>query len=668
MYVIGAPVTSYAQSYTAKQGVLDLRGVDFDESKSVALRGEWEFYWERFVEPGEFHVRSSIHFVDLPGSWNGEEIKGEKIGANGFASYRLSVLLDDSVKSMALKMNVVSTAYRLYVNGREVLNIGKAGDSKEATVAEYDPSIAYFTPTPTTEILLQVANFEHRIGGARDTIYIGKPDALFSSRGVSLLNALFLAGSFFMMGLYHLVLYIINRDESPLYFSLFCFFLTIRLLVTGDMPITAYVSPSWANLVRMEYLTFYLSGIVFLKFFSSMFLKFRIRFIEKFAYIFVGIMSLVVILAPPPLFTRFLMATQVVVLGVVIYSFYILFKEYREGNKEVIIFFLGYVFFITSIVNDILFVDEYIETGHMFSFGLFLFLGSQAALLSLRYSSAFKTNLKLLGQLNQSNLELESKVLDRTNDLNKQKETLETSNIKITHQNEELHKLNEELDSFVYSVSHDLKAPIASMLGLLHLSEQEEDMETLRKYMQMMGSSLHKQDEFIADILNYSKNARQVLHKDQIDFEKLVNRGLEQHEFVENWSLIEKIIAVEQKGEFVSDQTRISIILNNLLSNALKYCTVGSAKPSVDITVVANDQEATLIVADNGSGIDAEYQEKVFDMFYRADDKKHGSGLGLYIVKETLNKLDGSIMLESVKGHGTKITVVIPNLKPVTHE
>ena len=97
----------------------------------------------------------------------------------------------------------------------------------------------------------------------------------------------------------------------------------------------------------------------------------------------------------------------------------------------------GFNIFVT-VVNDILFVNDYIETGHMFSLGLFLFLGSQAVLLSRRYSSAFTTNAQLLNELNRVNRQLEDKVLQRTTDLNNKKNALEEQNIKITQQNHEL--------------------------------------------------------------------------------------------------------------------------------------------------------------------------------------------------------------------------------------
>jgi signal transduction histidine kinase len=651
---------------SAVEGVIDLRKLNQEELKSVALDGEWEFYWQQFVDPKSKENFELSTYAELPSSWNDIEIDGSPLGPDGYATYRLTILLDESVGLMALQMNVISTSYRLFINGDELLTVGIPATNKQETYPEYGPATVFFNPETVNEVIIQVANFDHRLGGVRDTVYLGDPYVLAKSKETALLTALFLGGCFFMMGLYHLVLYVINRDNAPLYFSLFCFILTIRVMVTGEIPITAFYSPDWYLLVKVEYLTFYLSGMAFLKFFSSMFQKFSIKFIENFCYLAVGTMSVLVVFTQPVFFTQLLVAMQVLIVLLMVYTFYILYKEYKNGNNEAVVFFLGYIFFMATIVNDILFVDEFIETGHLFFLGLFIFLGSQAALLSRRYSMAFTTNLSLLGQLNQANQGLETKVLQRTEVLNLQNETLEERNVKISSQNQELLKLNAELDRFVYSVSHDLKAPIASMLGLLHLSENEQDLDQLKQYMELMERSLKKQSAFISDILDYSKNARLELNTEPVDFKQLVQRVFEQHEFVDNWSSIEKKIIVNQEGDFISDVQRLAIVLNNLISNALKYSSIATDHPRVEVRIDANSEQADIYIIDNGSGIDLEHQDRVFEMFYRADDKMHGSGLGLYIVKETVDRLGGTIGLKSKKREGTTIKVTIPSIQVST--
>ncbi|HZG01667.1 MAG TPA: HAMP domain-containing sensor histidine kinase, partial [Chitinophagales bacterium] len=120
--------------------------------------------------------------------------------------------------------------------------------------------------------------------------------------------------------------------------------------------------------------------------------------------------------------------------------------------------------------------------------------------------------------------------------------------------------------------------------------------------------------------------------------------------------------ALRNKDVFSSDPGRISVLLNNLISNAIRYQNPNVDKPYVDIAVETTADAAFIVVKDNGIGIDKAQQSKVFDMFYRVSQNSVGSGLGLYIVKETVEKLQGKIDLKSEPGTGTAFTIVLPNL------
>jgi signal transduction histidine kinase len=102
--------------------------------------------------------------------------------------------------------------------------------------------------------------------------------------------------------------------------------------------------------------------------------------------------------------------------------------------------------------------------------------------------------------------------------------------------------------------------------------------------------------------------------------------------------------------------------MNNLISNAIRYYNPAVSRPYVEISILANSEHAEIIVRDNGIGIDEKYHDKIFDMFFRVSKKSVGSGLGLYIVKETIEKLDGEIGLTSEKDKGTEFKILIPNL------
>lgn len=229
--------------------------------------------------------------------------------------------------------------------------------------------------------------------------------------------------------------------------------------------------------------------------------------------------------------------------------------------------------------------------------------------------------------------------------------------------NTDLKKTNTELDRFVYSASHDLRAPLKSMLGLIHITRESIDPENVELYerLTMLDDSVIKLDNFIENILNYSKNTRMESNLEEINFEKLLREIKESHEFMDITKELNFKVEVNSKGKFVSDNRRLNIIINNIVSNAIKYRDISKKISFVNISINYDKTKAIITVEDNGIGISDKEKEKVFDMFYRATPLSSGSGLGLYIVKETIEKLGGKINVESELNKGTKFIVEITN-------
>jgi len=239
----------------------------------------------------------------------------------------------------------------------------------------------------------------------------------------------------------------------------------------------------------------------------------------------------------------------------------------------------------------------------------------------------------------------------------------------LRRQNEELIKINRELDSFVYSVSHNLRSPLASVLGLVHVAKLEDQKYNFNfsPYLSMIEQSVNRLDDTIKEILDYSRNARSPLMLSPINMEKLVKECFERVKYLDRYADIIKTINVKLDVPFYSDQYRLTTILQSLISNAILYCDDKKAKKTLHIEAksIDNDSEVRIVVKDNGIGIDSEYINMIYNMFFRATDESKGAGLGLYIVKETLQKLNGTIAVESVFGEGTTFTVMVPNVKPI---
>ena len=234
-------------------------------------------------------------------------------------------------------------------------------------------------------------------------------------------------------------------------------------------------------------------------------------------------------------------------------------------------------------------------------------------------------------------------------------------NIKLKRQNVQLQKANAELDSFVYKASHDLRAPLTSLLGLIEVMRLENDVKKNAEYTALQIKLVKKLDSYIQDILNISKNERLPIELQPIEFEDLVKDYLAQLQYAENYDQINKHLFVQQSAPFYSDLRRVGIIFNNLLTNAIRYSDFGKEFPNISIKIIADEKEVQIEVRDNGIGISREHLSKVFKMFYRATDTKSGSGLGLYIVSETVERLGGEIKLTSEAGKWTCFNITLPN-------
>lgn len=232
-------------------------------------------------------------------------------------------------------------------------------------------------------------------------------------------------------------------------------------------------------------------------------------------------------------------------------------------------------------------------------------------------------------------------------------------------QNAHLEKVNAELDRFVYSTSHDLKGPLASIKGLVNVAQLEEPDNPLQSYFKMINGRVEYLEKFIYDISQYSQNSRQEVEHTPVYLKELAKEAIENLRFSENADKINFEITDKVKEVLVVDAYRINVILNNLLSNAIKYHNYYQPKPTIKIYLKKSGSNVSLKVSDNGIGIAPDQVNKIFDMFHRATEKSDGAGLGLYITKEAVEKLQGNIAVQSIIDKGTSFTVNIPLIYPV---
>lgn len=230
----------------------------------------------------------------------------------------------------------------------------------------------------------------------------------------------------------------------------------------------------------------------------------------------------------------------------------------------------------------------------------------------------------------------------------------------LRQQNQKLLKTNTELDNFVYSVSHNLRGPLASVLGLLNIVPQLTNLNDIHKIHEMMRSSVLKLDETLKQILEYSRNTRLEIQIEEINWPEFIDECLAGLRYLDEEQKVNVIVDVRGDAAFFSDANRLRVAISNILSNSIVFANM-EKEPIIGIEIVTTPTECVVTIRDNGIGIPTDRLPKIFDMFYRGSEASRGAGLGLYICRETITKLRGTIDLQSDAGVGTTVTVTIPN-------
>lgn len=230
---------------------------------------------------------------------------------------------------------------------------------------------------------------------------------------------------------------------------------------------------------------------------------------------------------------------------------------------------------------------------------------------------------------------------------------------KLSKKVAELEKTNDELNRFVYSTSHDLRSPLASVMGILNLAKMENSVDDPNGYLNMIETCVNKMDTFIQKIIEYYKSIRVDDDYTKIDFNVLLEESIKL--FKMQKPNLEYIIHVDQPVVFVNDAFRMSVIIDNLISNAVKYQNPAKENQRVEVSVKVTPDRATVKIEDNGVGILDQHLNNIFKMFFRSNNSVNGLGIGLYIVKEALTRIGGDISVHSTHGEGTAFYLDIPN-------
>jgi signal transduction histidine kinase len=236
---------------------------------------------------------------------------------------------------------------------------------------------------------------------------------------------------------------------------------------------------------------------------------------------------------------------------------------------------------------------------------------------------------------------------------------LAKSQKKIIDQNDNLQVINAGLDKFVFNVTHDLRSPLVALIGLIELIDEESDIDQIKMYILMMKESLEKQDHFINEMMLFIQSKHAGLIKKECHLTSIIDNVIAQNHYRNGGKEVGFYKEIEL-DEINSDALKLQVILNNLVSNAIKYSDSKKAEQWVKVKTYQHEVTAVIEVEDNGLGIRQRDQDRIFDKFYMVGNNKHSSGLGLYLVKDAVTQMNGRIEVKSEPGLYSKFIISIP--------
>ncbi|MCP4138520.1 MAG: SpoIIE family protein phosphatase [bacterium] len=469
-----------------KNGVLDLRSWDLSEKGPVELDGMWEFYWDQLLVSKDFTKDFTEDFkqeplktgyIKFPCLWNRCTVDGSSFPGKGHATYRLTVLLNKKEDSLALRHHSVSTSLDIWIDGVSVMKQGLVGTSMETSVPGCNPEIANFVPSADkVEILFRISNYYLHDGGPWEYVTLGKPRDILEIRQRGLVFDFFLFGSFVIIGMYHFVLYLLRRnDKAPLYFSMYCLDIALFSIITSESYILELIpSMSWNLFQALMYFTFYVSVPFFAGFVHSLYPREFKKVAVWILMILTGIFTLILIFAQPDFYSWTMRLFQVVTLLMCLYVLIALIVAAYRKRQGALVFLSGFGFLFLMVLNDILYDNDIISTGYLIPFGFFMFIFSQAALLSMRVARALTAEEQLTKKLTGKSVELEElnqtlelKVEDRTAELKSAYEELKTTMEELEASNEHLMELNDVLGNTQRIMDRDMDMAVNVQSNLL---------------------------------------------------------------------------------------------------------------------------------------------------------------------------------------------------------
>lgn len=682
--VISASNSTEIQS---DKGRLDLSQVQVSE-RPIKLQGEWEFYWHELLSPNDIHDRIASDgnpncWINLPNSWLGYRLDGQQLSGTGFATFRVMIQLSeqDRHERLALKMPSIFHAYKLWVNGEPLAEVGVVGQDKSSMTPRLATKFVYFHPeNNTVELVIQVSNFHHKRGGITKFIELGGSDVLTVRTHLKIAGEIFITASLMVIGLYHLLLFILRRkDRAPLFFGLFALLLGIRSLLVGELLLTQlWPNFPWEIQFKIEYLTLCSSGYIITRYYISIFANYVSRWFRLGSRIVTGLLCLIVVAAPAIIYTHLLSVIGVVVVLHMLYLMVGLVQSAVQRKEGALIFLLASMVTLVTVINDFLYFNEWSSIGNTSPLGLLIFTVAQMFLLSSRFTKTATNEERIARELQEANdkltemnMNLEQTVQERTHALSVAHDNLRISYDRLLLSEQGRKKL-------LSYITHDLRLPLSSMLGYVEAVQDGVKPERNEQYLRYIRDNTIRVNRMIEELsyLSHLETGQVMFQMEPIPVAQFLRQFYDQYELVVRDTGLEFVLDLGDSEDPGSeslvaeiDMQRLDQALFNIVSNAMKFTASGGAvRIALAVNEVKDRRYANICVEDTGTGIPPEHLEHIFERHYRyeqpgAEKRVEGSGLGLAICREIVQVHGGTVRAESDGKTGAAFYISIPCIR-----
>lgn len=628
------------------KGIINLSNYDFDQAP-IKLNGEWLFEWNQFQN--EFNFNTHNTYIHVPGSWKKYSKSTFFDKDVGYCTYGIKILLPENEKEWSLYIPPIHSAYKIFINGDLY---GKIGDPRmdENMIPSARVKIVNFKGSSKEVIvIIQVSNFYFGTGGIWSPILMGNTEVILKERGKNIFISSFLIGSLIIMGIYHMALFFFReKNKAPLYFAFICFLIALRESFGSEaLFYELFPKINYELSLKLLYQVFPSCLIAFLLFFSDIYPQFS-RDMVKLG-IAVCILYIVLIsFASNTFYSKYLFLISILFAVQSLYLLNIIIRAKFKLLEDRILFF-GIITLIFCFFNDILYEQGFIDSYFMLPLGFFIFILCQSMILSIRFSDEFKKTELLSVQLLKSNNE----ILDMS--LNQQK--LEEGKI-----------LEEMKNRFFSNITHEFRTPLTLIISPMErLIQGSLDSDSQNRTLKIIYKSANQLLLLINQLLDLSKLDAKSM---SVSFHRgNVSQFLSELLYSFKLSAEEKDIELEFLSdspidEIVFDADKLEKICYNLISNSLKF-TPSNGKITLQLNI-HNDQIKIRII-DTGLGIPNHHLPYIFQRFYQIDNSStrthEGTGIGLALVKELIDLLNGKIHVKSALGQGTTFYIEIPIIK-----